>query len=186
MVKRVFEPGEVIVREGEHGSTAFYILEGSVDIFINAPREHVATEAAAQGRFTKMKSLLRPKSQKPREEERDTPSHIRIDASVDLPYDRPIAQLDAGDLFGEMTCMSFYPRSATVQAKGRVVVLEMLRNVLDVMQKNKTFRAELEANYRAGRWERTCAAYRFLRISVRTSWTCCAIASTCSGSAPAR
>jgi CRP-like cAMP-binding protein/Fe-S-cluster-containing hydrogenase component 2 len=148
VVKRVFEPGEVIVREGENGSTAFYILEGSVDIFINAPREHVATEAPTQGRFTKMKSLLRPKSQKPREEERDPPSHIRIDASVDLPYDRPIAQLDAGDLFGEMTCMSFYPRSATVQAKGRVVVLEMLRNVLDVMQKNKTFRAELEANYR--------------------------------------
>jgi len=148
VVKRVFEPGEIIVREGENGSTAFYILEGSVDIFINAPREHVATQAAAPGRFTKMKSLLRPKSQKPREEERDTPSHIRIDASVDLPYDRPIAQLNAGDLFGEMTCMSFYPRSATVQAKGRVVVLEMLRNVLDVMQKNKTFRAELEANYR--------------------------------------
>lgn len=148
VVKRVFEPGEIIVREGENGSTAFYILEGSVDIFINAPREHVATEAVAAGRFSRMKSLLRPKSQRPREEERDTPSHIRIDASVDLPYDRPIAQLNAGDLFGEMTCMNFYPRSATVQAKSRVVVLEMLRNVLDVMQKNKTFRAELEANYR--------------------------------------
>ena len=148
VVKRVFEAGEVIVREGENGSTAFYILEGSVDIFINAPREHVATEAASSGVFTRMKSLLRPKAQRPREEERDNPSHIRIDAPVDLPFERPIAQLNAGDLFGEMTCMSFYPRSATVQAKGRVVVLEMLRNVLDVMQKNKTFRAELEANYR--------------------------------------
>jgi CRP-like cAMP-binding protein/flavoprotein len=148
VVKRIFEPGEIIVREGENGSTAFYMIEGEVDIYISAPKEHVATEATEPGLFTRMKSLLRPKSQQPREEERATPSHIRIDAPVDLPYDQPIAQLHAGDLFGEMTCMSFYPRSATVRAKGRVVVLEMLRNVLDVMQKNKTFRAELEANYR--------------------------------------
>ena len=148
VVRREYEPGEIIVREGENGSTAFYMLEGDVDVFINAPREHVATVAGAPGMFTRMKSLLRPKSQQPREEERATPTHIRIDAPVDLPYDNPIAQLGPGDLFGEMTCMSFYPRSATVRARGHVVVLEMLRNVLDVMQKNKTFRAELEKNYR--------------------------------------
>jgi Fe-S-cluster-containing hydrogenase component 2 len=48
-----------------------------------------------------------------------------------------------------MTCMSFHPRSATVRAKTDVVVLEMLRNVLDILQKNKTFRAELDRKYRA-------------------------------------
>ena len=148
VVRRHFKAGEIIVREGENGSTAFYMLDGTVDIFISSPREHVATQAAEPGLFSKMVSLLRPKAQQPREEERDTPTHIRIDASVDLPYDNPIAQLHAGDLFGEMTCMSFYPRSATVRAATDVVVLEMLRNVLDVMQKNKTFRAQLEANYR--------------------------------------
>ena len=148
VVKRTFKAGETIVREGENGSTAFYILEGDVDIFINAPREHVDTKKAEPGLFTKMRSLLTPKSQQPREEERETPSHIRIDAPVDLPYENPVAQLGAGDLFGEMTCMSFYPRSATVRAKTDCVMLEMLRNVLDVMQKNKTFRSQLEANYR--------------------------------------
>ena len=124
------------------------MLEGEVDIFISTPREHVSTEVATPGLFTRMKSMLLPKSQLPREEERAAPTHIRIDAPADLPYDHPIAQLHAGDLFGEMTCMSYYPRSATVRAKSRVEVLEMLRNVLDVMQKSKTFRAELEANYR--------------------------------------
>jgi CRP-like cAMP-binding protein/Fe-S-cluster-containing hydrogenase component 2 len=148
VVKRRYRAGETIVREGENGSTAFYILEGEADVFINAPRDHVVTQPAEPGLFTKMKSLLRPRSQQPREEERDTPTHIRIDAPVDLPYDNPIAQLNEGDLFGEMTCMSFYPRSATVRAKTDCVMLEMLRNVLDVMQKNKTFRAQLEANYR--------------------------------------
>jgi CRP-like cAMP-binding protein/Fe-S-cluster-containing hydrogenase component 2 len=51
-------------------------------------------------------------------------------------------------LFGEMTCMSYYPRSATVRAKTDCVMLEMLRNVLDILQRNKTFRAQLERNYR--------------------------------------
>jgi CRP-like cAMP-binding protein len=148
IVKRKFRAGETIVREGENGSTAFYILDGEVQVSINAPREHVATRPSEPGLFTKMRSLLVPKSQQPREEERATPTHIRIDAPVDLPYGNPVATLGAGDLFGEMTCMSFYPRSATVRAKTDCVMLEMLRNVLDVMQKNKTFRAQLEANYR--------------------------------------
>ena len=51
-------------------------------------------------------------------------------------------------MFGEMTCMSYYPRSATVRAKTDCVMLEMLRNVLDILQRNKTFRAQLERNYR--------------------------------------
>ena len=148
VVKRTFRAGETIVREGDNGSTAFYILDGEADVFIGAPREHVATQQASPGLFTRMRSMLAPKSRQPRDEERATPTHIRIDAPVDLPYDNPIAQLHAGDLFGEMTCMSFYPRSATVRAKTDCVMLEMLRNVLDVMQKNKTFRAQLEANYR--------------------------------------
>ena len=53
-----------------------------------------------------------------------------------------------GEIFGEMTCMSYYPRSATVRAKTDCVMLEMLRNVLDILQRNKTFRAQLERNYR--------------------------------------
>src|SRR5258707_13614172 len=47
-----------------------------------------------------------------------------------------------------MTCMNFYPRSATVRAESEVVAFEMLRNVLDIMLKNKTFRAQVDLNYR--------------------------------------
>ena len=148
VVKRKFKAGEEIVREGENGSTAFYILEGDVDILLGSPRAHVTTQEKSGGLLSKMKSKLMTKAAAPREGERQTPTHIRIDAPVDLPYGNPIAQLGAGDLFGEMTCMSFYPRSATVRAKTDCVMLEMLRNVLDVMQKNKTFRAQLEENYR--------------------------------------
>ncbi|HVL66791.1 MAG TPA: cyclic nucleotide-binding domain-containing protein [Vicinamibacterales bacterium] len=147
VVRRVYQPGDVICREGEFGSTAFYILEGTVDVFIGTPIAHVQQEDAHESWFSKIRSRLSTRREHTREEE-STRRWIPIDAPVDLPYDEPIAQLGAGDLFGEMTCMSFHPRSATVRAHTTVVVLEMLRNVLDILQKNKTFRAELDRKYR--------------------------------------
>jgi CRP-like cAMP-binding protein/Fe-S-cluster-containing hydrogenase component 2/ferredoxin len=148
VVRRTFKPGEIICREGDFGSTAFYILEGTVDVSINAPIAHVQQKDAAAGWFSRIRSTLSDRKTHTREEE-SSRRYIPIDAPVDLPYDKPIAQLYAGDLFGEMTCMSFHPRSATVRASTDVIVLEMLRNVLDILQKNKTFRAELDRKYRA-------------------------------------
>lgn len=152
VVKRRIAPGEVICREGEFGSTAFYILEGTVEVYIGTPIAHVQQENAPGGWsshwFSTIRSRLASRTEHTRSEE-SARRYIPIDAPVDLPYDKPIAELGAGDLFGEMTCMSFHPRSATVRAKTDVVVLEMLRNVLDILQRNKTFRAELDRKYRA-------------------------------------
>jgi CRP-like cAMP-binding protein len=148
VVRRSIKAGEIICREGEFGSTAFYVLEGTVEVFISAPIAHVQQRDAPGDWFSRIRSTLSNRTTHKREEE-SARRYIPIDAPVDLPYDRPLAELQAGDLFGEMTCMSFQPRSATVRAKTDVVVLEMLRNVLDILQKNKTFRAELDRKYRA-------------------------------------
>jgi len=147
VVKRTVAPGEIICREGEFGSTAFYILEGSVDVYLNAPIAHVQQQDAPGSWFSRITSILSNRQAHPRSEESGR-KYIPIDAPVDLPYEKPLATLEAGDLFGEMTCMSFHPRSATVRAKTPVVMLEMLRNVLDILQKNKAFRAELDRKYR--------------------------------------
>ncbi|HXR09763.1 MAG TPA: cyclic nucleotide-binding domain-containing protein, partial [Candidatus Acidoferrales bacterium] len=147
IVKRRFRKGEVICREGEFGSTAFYILEGKAQVSIATPIAHVKTQGGAQGFFKRLSSVLVGREEDKREEEARDRS-IPIDASVDLSYGNPVAELGPGDLFGEMTCMNFYPRSATVRAESDVVAYEMLRNVLDIMMKNKTFRAQIEQNYR--------------------------------------
>jgi len=146
--RRGTQPGEVLFREGDYGSTAFYIQEGKVEVFISSPRAHVATQDASQNWLKVLKSKLVGRREHRRPEENFSKTYISIDAPVELAYDHPVAQLGPGDLFGEMTCMSFYPRSATVRAVTDIVVLEMLRNVLDVLQKNKTFRAKLERDYR--------------------------------------
>jgi len=147
IVTRRYRKGEVICREGDFGSTAFFIVEGQAQVAISTPIAHVKTQGGTQGFFKRLTSVLVGREEDKREEEaRDRT--IPIDASVDLAYGNPVAELGSGDLFGEMTCMNFYPRSATVQAKTDVVAFEMLRNVLDIMMKNKTFRAQLDENYR--------------------------------------
>ena len=147
IVKRRFGAGEVVCREGEFGSTAFYILEGKARVSLSAPMAHVKTEGGARGFFKRLKSTLAARDTDTREGEVSDRT-IPIDASVDLNYGNPVAELGPGDLFGEMTCMNFYPRSATVVAETDVVAFEMLRNVLDIMLKNKTFRAQIDQNYR--------------------------------------
>jgi CRP-like cAMP-binding protein len=147
IVKRRYRKGELICREGEFGSTAFYIVEGTAKVSISSPIAHVKTHGGAKGFFKRLTSTLVDRREDVREEEtRDR--MIPIDASVDLSYGNPVASLGPGDLFGEMTCMNFYPRSATVRAESDVVAYEMLRNVLDIMMKNKTFRAQIDTNYR--------------------------------------
>src|SRR5213080_1517254 len=147
IVKRRFRKGDVICREGEFGSPAFYILEGKAKVSISTPIAHVKTQGGAKGFFKRLTSTLVAREEDQREEEaRDRT--IPIDASVDLAYGNPVAELGPGDLFGEMTCMNFYPRSAAVIAESDVVAFEMLRNVLDIMLKNKTFRGQLDQTYR--------------------------------------
>ena len=147
VVRRRFRKGEVVCREGEFGSTAFFLIEGSATVSIRAPMAHVKTAGGLQGFVRRIKSALVGEKEDPRPDAGGRP--IPIDAPVNLTTDRPVATLAAGSLFGEMTCLSFYPRSATVVAAENCVMLEMLRNVLQILQRTEAFRQRLEADYRS-------------------------------------
>jgi len=58
IVKRRFRKGEIICREGEFGSTAFYILEGQAKVSISTPIAHVKTQGGAKGFFKRLTSTL--------------------------------------------------------------------------------------------------------------------------------
>lgn len=155
VVRRRFRDGEVICREGEFGSTAFLIEQGTVEIYLASPLKHVKSakkgRAGRHGLFglvQRFSSSLVGRSEDTRDEESSSRRFIPVDAPVQLAYENPIATMEAGDIFGEMTCMNNYPRSATVRAKGDVVVLEMLRNVLYILQRSNSSRKWLEERYR--------------------------------------
>ena len=59
VVRRHFKKGDIICREGEYRYTAFYVLEGTVDVFINTQISHVETRSERKGSwFRKMTSFL--------------------------------------------------------------------------------------------------------------------------------
>ena len=151
VVLRKFKKGDIICREGEYGSTAFYTLKGKVEVFIGSPLAHVKSakkERGFRGWIRRFNSFLMGDPQDPRQGTR-VRRLIPIDAPVDLDAERPIAQMGEGDLFGEMTCLNFYPRSATVRAIEDCEMLELLRTILLLLGKrSKAFKERLDSDYR--------------------------------------
>ena len=150
--RRRFKKGEAICREGDFGSTAFFIERGKVDLYIRASFNHARTRggharAGLFGLARRLTAAFETRKQDRREGE-GTAHYIHIDATVALRYDDPVDTLEAGDIFGEMTCMNSYPRSAVVAAAEDVTVLEMDRNVLYILRRSKRSRAMLDDRYR--------------------------------------
>ena len=166
-----YRKGEIVCEEGDFGSTAFYIVSGSVDIFIHNPLSHLKTRPAIGifGRsMARMKSFLTDDEATAARAGLGERQFIPIDATVDLPINKPLAQLGPGELFGEMTCRTYQPRSATVRTREPCVMIEMLRVILDMLVGNRqvsdltkatsrvkaptfkgtSFKAELDKRYR--------------------------------------
>ena len=144
IVKRRFRKGEIICREGEFGSTAFYHSgRQGAGFYFHADRARKNAGRCARILQTADKHAGRPRESDIRDEEARRP-HDSDRRFCGLELRKSGSRTGPGDLFGEMTCMNFYPRSATVRAESEVVAYEMLRNVLDIMLKNKTFRAQVD------------------------------------------
>lgn len=99
------------------------------------------------GIFGRMMAALRGRPPVVAEE---LPTAISIDASIDLLKSKGFqGTLREGDLFGEMSCLNRSPRSATVIASRDCHILEMLRNVLDTLHNDPSFKKKIDDDYRA-------------------------------------
>jgi len=152
---RQYRRGEELCRQGEYGSTAFYVTRGDCDVFIRpavGPSDGSAKESSPKSALAKLLAIFSPERSSSVRDEGSKPNSIAIDATVDLkrgPNGQWVNTLHAGDLVGEMVCMNFQPRSATVvAASDDVEAIEVLRNVLDLLRKNKAFREKMDAQYR--------------------------------------
>src|SRR4030095_9343899 len=94
-VLRRYSEGDIICEEGEFGSTAFYIVEGNVDIYIANPLAKV--QSRRHGGFFGF--LKRAIGLGHTASEPDEHGYITIDADVDLPKTTPLAVLGPGELF---------------------------------------------------------------------------------------
>jgi CRP-like cAMP-binding protein len=81
-------------------------------------------------------------------EPRATPRSIPIDGPTEIDYGTLTAVMREGELFGEMSCLYRTPRSATVIAARDCYMLEMLRNILDKVQKDPAYKDVMDKKYR--------------------------------------
>ena len=97
IARKRYRAGEILMREGENGTTAFYILEGTIELYLNSPISHVESHRGGRSGWKKITSYI---TGAPAAPSNRTPgrTHIPIDASVDLPMEKPLAEVGPGDL----------------------------------------------------------------------------------------
>jgi CRP-like cAMP-binding protein/Fe-S-cluster-containing hydrogenase component 2 len=161
IVLRNFQPGDVICRQGEAGSSAFYITKSDdlTAVFsrpLAAPADQVtqpvATAHILAGSTTRARSRswwqkILPLS-KSSNVEAAVPDFIPNDGPSDIDYQTRQADMFEGDVFGEMSCMTHSPRSATVVAARECWMVEFQRNIFDQMQKDAGYRDLVDEIYR--------------------------------------
>jgi Fe-S-cluster-containing dehydrogenase component/CRP-like cAMP-binding protein len=160
-----FEPGDVIVREGDYGNSAFLILAGTVRVVLERLDPKLLGRAEKpQPSWLRAISQLWKNSRLP--EVRATVGsgcaagveNIREENGVARVFLQDVprllehtgtVQLSEGELFGELAAMSRTPRTATVVADGPATLLEIRwQGLRDIMRRTPAVRTHVEQLYR--------------------------------------
>lgn len=166
IVLRRFRKGDVICRQGDHGHSAFYVVRGGDMQKLHALRtsrsgatssdqaagdtssRQVATAYILSGQAKAspgfLSKLFSPRSRKV---EQVNPQYIPNDGPTDIDYSTRKAAMREGDVFGEMSCMTLAPRSATIVVDEDCYMVEFLRNIFDQMQRDVGYRQKTDALY---------------------------------------
>ncbi len=172
-----YTAGDIVVREGDYGHSAFLILSGRVRVVLSGlSAEALGREEPRQlGWLASLLSVVRqPRLPEVREGyasgvERPSPSPSAPRPLCDLRgrgmnEDRPrvflqdvprvldetdTAVLETGEIFGELAALTRSPRSATVFAEGDAVLLEIRwQGLRDLMRRTDALRLHIERLYR--------------------------------------
>lgn len=172
-----YAPGDIIVREGDYGHSAFLILSGQVRVVLAglSPEQLGRKEPELIGWLAAMaRSLTRPSLPEVRDAlptefgaagsffsaprgssltttEPDAHGEPRIFLQ-DVPRvleETNTVVLESGEMFGELAALTRSPRSATVFAEGESLLLEIRwQGLRDLMRRTDSLRLHVEKLYR--------------------------------------
>jgi Fe-S-cluster-containing dehydrogenase component/CRP-like cAMP-binding protein len=168
-----FRKGEIIVRQGDYGTSAFLILKGAARVVLKpdlAPALLGRQAPGKKGIFRTLAQLwngARPPETFSRSQlrqaaglgARQTKNDVRVFLQ-DLPRvlnEHRTEQMAAGDLFGEIAALSRMPRTATIFADSDGAELLEIRwqGLRDLMKYGEALRTHISQIYR----ERALASY---------------------------
>lgn len=156
--------GDIIVREGDYGSSAYLVMDGSVTVSLKSlPAEVLGrVEAKRKTLFESFAQLwtnarhaevrqYQNNTQNSAVGQRDDGQGTRVFLH-DIPRvidPRSSAIISAGEIFGEQSALTRTPRSATVVANGDVVLLEIRwQGLRDLMKNDPALKSHVESLYR--------------------------------------
>ncbi len=132
------EPGELVLREGDYGHSAFLILSGQMRVVVKPglPAEVLGRRRRRRRSWRRLFAGLLPTKRIPEARElrsahnaiADWDDHSRQRSRIDVAEtisQHRTSPLQEGDLFGELGAMTRLPRRASIFAEERSVLLEI-------------------------------------------------------------
>lgn len=160
-----FESGDIVVREGDYGNSAFIVLEGDLRVFVgqNTPQDVLGRQSLKQRGFFSALSQLWANSSVPEtrdisryggqtlrsEKAGDEPQRVFVQDIPAVLDEYRTAKLSEGAVFGELAALGRIPRTATIFAESNARLLEVRwQGLREIRKYDESFRKRLDKQYR--------------------------------------
>lgn len=158
-----YQPGEIVVREGDYGNSAFLILDGHLRVVLNPnlPQNMLGRLNVKKKGFFEALGQLWTNNWRPEVRDPDRYQHAQVSGGSgglagvylqDIPAildKHQTAQLGPEMIFGELAALGRVPRTASIFAETEARVLEIRwQGLRELRRFDKTWKDKIDLAYR--------------------------------------